>query len=331
MPPPTFNGAEMRIGRPLSLAAGIVVIAAVGTGIYQERQLAVRREQLQRLGQKRTALTEQIRQLACQRDEATNLLAVLNWENARLRSGQMLTELLRLRGQVGVLRQELMTVGPGTFLALPALVATDPAVKAQVRERFRRSVQLNSGALFEELKLTHREADDVLQAYADAELKRLETFAAVPPGTRGQQELTQIEDDARADFYRHLQSLLGETSAGRIKDAFEEAPALFTIDLLNLQLGANQLTEEQAKRLVRVVKAEPFRLTEGVVPGWDTVFWGMPQDVQDHVAKIEQSNQRILQNANSFLNPEQLSALSAVLSNAVNARIAYAAAYIQKQ
>jgi hypothetical protein len=153
----------------------------------------------------------------------------------------------------------------------------------------------------------------------------------VGTGTLSQQELAQIEDNLQADFYRQSQPIWGEEGVALWKQARAEIPPWTAVTSLNGQLGASQLSEEQGERLAQVVQAEPSNLTEGIVPGWDAAFWGTPQDIQDHLAKIEASNARILEQANSFLSPQQCSVLSQVLSNGINARLAYADALIQKQ
>jgi hypothetical protein len=184
--------------------------------------------------------------------------------------------------------------------------------------------------LFGELKLTPEQTDKALALCADAGVKRIETFASVTPGALSQAEIAQIKHNAIAELYRQLEPLLGESGVARLEAAQKELPAQTTLGLLNGQLGANQLSGEQSTRLVQVVKAEPFELTEGIIGVGDAAFFGTPQDIQDHLAKVEASNARILQQANSFLSPEQLAALRTVLSNGINSRTAYAAAYIQK-
>jgi RNA polymerase sigma factor (sigma-70 family) len=81
------------------------IAAAVGTGIYEARQASTLRTQVQTLQQQQAPSAEQIRQLQRERDEATNRLAGLLAENARLKSDAGQTELLKLRGEIGRLRR----------------------------------------------------------------------------------------------------------------------------------------------------------------------------------------------------------------------------------
>ncbi len=84
------------------VALTIAVVA--GTGIYQANRNSKLRAQVQTLQQQQGPLTEQIQHLQHERDEATRQLAALRNGHQGLSAND--TELLRLRGQVGVLRQQ---------------------------------------------------------------------------------------------------------------------------------------------------------------------------------------------------------------------------------
>ena len=82
----------------------VTVAALAGAGIYEARQTAQLREQNQTLQQSQAPLAEQNQQLQRERDAATNRLAGLFAENARLRSNPIQSELLKLRGEVTQLK-----------------------------------------------------------------------------------------------------------------------------------------------------------------------------------------------------------------------------------
>jgi RNA polymerase sigma factor (sigma-70 family) len=79
-----------------------VITAAVGTGIYQARQVSTLRSQIQSLQQQQAPLAEQIQQLTRDYSDATNRLAALNDDNERLNRNP--GELLKLREEVTRLR-----------------------------------------------------------------------------------------------------------------------------------------------------------------------------------------------------------------------------------
>ena len=84
------------------VTATIAVLA--GVGIYEARQASQLREQVQTLQQQQVPLVEQAQQFQTERDEARNGLALLADEIER--SKRSSGELLKLRGEVGMLRAE---------------------------------------------------------------------------------------------------------------------------------------------------------------------------------------------------------------------------------
>jgi RNA polymerase sigma factor (sigma-70 family) len=87
----------------------VTVAALAGTGIYEARQAAQLRGQNQTLQQSQAPLAEQTRQLQRERDDATNRLAGLADELAKANNKNL--ELLKLRGELGVLRQQTNELG----------------------------------------------------------------------------------------------------------------------------------------------------------------------------------------------------------------------------
>ena len=87
------------------ITAALAVVA--GAGIYEARQAAQLREQNQTLQRQLSPLAGQIEHLQSERDEATNRMADLLAENARLKSNPNQNELLKLRGEVGQLRRQV--------------------------------------------------------------------------------------------------------------------------------------------------------------------------------------------------------------------------------
>jgi len=77
---------------------------AVSTGIYQARQASRLRDQVQTLQPRQTQLAEQIAQLKSANEGLSNRVAQAN--KSRSLSSDRLRELLRLRGEVGLLRRQ---------------------------------------------------------------------------------------------------------------------------------------------------------------------------------------------------------------------------------
>ena len=85
------------------VTATVTVLA--GAGIYEARQASQLRGQVQTLQQQQSPLAEQIQQLQRERADATNRLILLAEEMAKGKNNK--NELLKLRGEVTVLRQQI--------------------------------------------------------------------------------------------------------------------------------------------------------------------------------------------------------------------------------
>jgi hypothetical protein len=83
------------------VTATVAVLA--GAGIYQARQAAQLRDQFQALQQQQAPLTEQIQQLQQMLGDATNRLEITSEQSSKNEKNN--SELLKLRGRVGVLQQ----------------------------------------------------------------------------------------------------------------------------------------------------------------------------------------------------------------------------------
>ncbi len=88
------------------IAMTTALTASVGAGIYQAKENAQVRAEVQKLQAQQAPLVEQIQQLQVERDNATNRMAALLVENKRLKSNPNQTELLKLRAEVTQFRNE---------------------------------------------------------------------------------------------------------------------------------------------------------------------------------------------------------------------------------
>jgi RNA polymerase sigma factor (sigma-70 family) len=245
------------------------LIAAVGAGIYGAREKAHARTQAQTALQQQAAFNQTIEQLQRERNEATNRLSAATAELARLKLAQNPAELLQLRGQVGSLRQQLATETKSNGRSTGfAKMMSDPAMREYINQAMVDLIKRRYAGLFQELKLTPEQSEQFVQimsADVQKSVRRLvANSGAEPPGTT----------DDRAGLTRQLQPLLGDSGLARFGEYSQEIPAHATVDLLDSQLGASKLTDDQKSRLFQVVKAEPFDLTHGISGDLDKAFFG---------------------------------------------------------
>jgi RNA polymerase sigma factor (sigma-70 family) len=299
--------------------------AAVGTGIYAVHQDAQLRGRIRTLEDQSSPLTAQIQQLQQERDQKSNQLASLREENARLKANATPTELLKLRGQVGALRQQAAASEAKNNEPASGLdkMMSDPAMKEFIRQAQKEKIKSMYVDLFKELKLSPEQADQFLNLLCDHAAKTLNQITS--PGSPGPSVA-----EANAELGRQLYALLGDAGIARFKEYSDEIPARTTVTLLNGQLGGSPLSDEQSARLLQIVKAEPTDLTMGITGAPDKAFLGSQSDIDNFLQRVAGSNQHILQQAGSFLSPDQLTALSQMLTSAIETRKLQAAALIQK-
>ncbi len=89
----------------------VILAAAVGTGIYEARQVSRLRDENRTLLQSQAPLAEQIKRLSRERDDATSKLAALREENERLNGNTV--ELLKRRGEAARSRSNAAVAAVG--------------------------------------------------------------------------------------------------------------------------------------------------------------------------------------------------------------------------
>jgi RNA polymerase sigma factor (sigma-70 family) len=299
--------------------------AAVGTGIYAVHQDAQLHRLIQSLEEQQAPLAAHLQQLQQERNQTADQLAALQEENARLKSGPDQTELLKLRGQVGTLRQRVEATEAQNNAPASGFdkMMSDPAMKEYVRLAQKEKIKSMYADLFKELKLTPEQTDQFLNLLGDAASKALDQM-------RSTGAPDQSAADANTALGIQLQALLGNAGMARFAEYSQEIPARTTVTLLNGQLAGNPLSDEQNARLLQIVKTEPYDVTQGITGAPDKAFLGSPADVDNFLQRVTESNQRVLQQAGSFLTPSQLAALNTVLTQAIEARKLQAAALLQK-
>ena len=301
--------------------------AAVGTGIYAVHHSSQLRARIQTLQQEQAPLAAQIRQSEQERAQASAQLAALSEENAQLKSARNESEVLKLRGQVGALRQQA-TSNETKIRDQSGGIAKlleDPATKEYMRKAMASKMKSLYADFLKEQKLTPEQTEQFVQVLCDAGTRSLTQLTAAARGAPN-----QVDADASQETGRQLQALLGDAGSARFKEFSEEMPARATLTLLNDQLGATPLSDGESASLIQIIKAEPADLTRGMLGSPDKAFAGSQADIDDFLQQVAQSNQRILQQAGGLLDPNQLSALDSVLTKAIDARKLQGAAFFPK-
>jgi len=299
------------------------IVVAAGAGIYQARQSSQLRQANEVLEEKRADLALQVNALQRERDDTSNRLVLAS--AGAPKPEQKSSEVLKLRGQVGTLQQTLSDMSATNARSGLAKMMSDPAMRDYIHQVQAKIIKERYEPLMKELKMTPENAEKFTQAIGDIWAKGTDAAS----GGGGETTMQNVKE-AVQKANQELQSLLGESGFTRYNEYNMEIPARTTIKLLDGRLGDNQLNDNQTAQLIKVVMAEPFELTHGISGDWDNAYFGSQADFGEHMQKVQESQQRILQQASSFLNSNQLSTLGNIQTESISARKTQAAAFVQK-
>ncbi len=123
------------------VTATIAVLA--GAGVYEARQTAQLREQVQSSEQRQAPLTEEIQKLQSSLAEATNRLAELGDDNQKMRTGT--PEILKLRNEIGTLKQQTNSLGKLVKTLSTALTASNTPLSELGQTNYPRTAWTFSG------------------------------------------------------------------------------------------------------------------------------------------------------------------------------------------
>jgi hypothetical protein len=311
------------------LTIPLVLIVALAAAFYAARQQSVAHRQAQATQEQQTALNQTIERLQRERDEATNRLAAMAAEVAGTNQPQSAGEVLKLRGQVGTLRHELAATEAKANAPTAgfAKMMNDPAMREYIKQSMVDLVKKRYSGLFQELKLTPEQSEQFVQAMTAEFQKGAQRLAAAQ---QAGDSTFQPGPDDHSDLTNALHEVLGDAGMARFGEYSMEIPARTTVDMVDGKLGAAKLTDDQKAQLFQAVKSEPFNLTHGISGDLDKAFFGSQEQIDSYLASIAESNQRVLDQAGSFLTTEQLDALKNVLNNGIAARKTQAAALTAK-
>ncbi len=293
---------------------GAALAAAVGTGIYQAHQAAKLRAKDQTLQQQQAPITGQIQQLQRERDEAASRLASLADENARLKRNP--TELQKLRGQVGALRNQLQEAtnaarrAPGAGEMSKALNA--PAMRKSLAQARLAAYRKGYAPLVQQMKLTPDETEEFFNVVGGDSEKLQELSSSALRGEISRNAAIQAMKDVNDQLDAELQRLLGSERYTQYQEFKLNRSAQGTLDSLMKVLPGNSLREDQRQRLFQVLRDNP----RGEMEAWWTI--ASPEDVQDYFQQQSEADRNILQQAGGFLDSEQLAALASRQNNRIS-------------
>jgi RNA polymerase sigma factor (sigma-70 family) len=303
----------------------VVAAAAVAGGVYQARQISNLREQVRELQQQQQAQADansQLLELQHERDRATNALAAL----AARSTSQSNTpnELLKLRGEVGRLRQENTSMGSSS--ALSKVTASPEAVKL-LRDQQKLGMSLIYKGFAKTANLTTEQSDALNNLLADHIMENVGHVTSVLRDKPSSDQMNQIFASEDAALRDKVQALLGADGLAQYDDYTKNLLSTLTADQFKGMLtGDDAAKEDKTKQLRQLMQQEvQSALSDAGLPGdYQTVpilnFRNIASesDGDQALQLLNTIYQNVAAHESSFLTPDEIAKFQEFKTTAIN-------------
>jgi RNA polymerase sigma factor (sigma-70 family) len=290
------------------------IIAAVTAGIYEAHQASILQSQVQNQAQA-------LQQLQGERDNATNRLAALSNELARVK--KIPTEVVKLRGEVGSLRQANADVGGKSALNK---ITANPETRKAMRNQQKMGMTAIYSDLAKRLSLTPEQSGQMNDLLADHVMDSIDLITQALHDNKTRGEIDQMFSTESAAFQNQLQTLLGPDGLAQYQDYSKNLDSTLTAAQFAGSLTGDPATVADKKsQLIQALQ----QATQSTVAAA-----GLPADYQAvpilnfaNIASEEEGAQsvqlldgiygQVAANASSFLSADELGKFQEFRTNAI--------------
>jgi hypothetical protein len=274
----------------------------------QKHELQSVQARLQQREHELAAQTATIEKLKQEQSAMAETLHASTVEKARLIGNKKAA----VAAAVAAVKTDTKSGGNGTYSSALSKMMDAPEMKEFMRQQTLTTIKTQYAPLLKQLQLTPEAGDKFMQLLTDYALKNLDRTSAM---MRGDGDKTQFKQEVLREtneMLGQMRSLLGEEKFAQYQDFSESIPARTILKLFKDQLEDSALNDDQSARLLALMKAETKRINHD--PS-DSSSLGA---ADGYFQRQTESNQRILQQANAFLTPEQLDAYAKFQTNMLN-------------
>jgi hypothetical protein len=226
-----------------------------GAGIYQARQAAHLRRENQSLQQGQLLqglLTEQVAQMQGERDSARKQVADLTRELASVEKSP--SEVLRLRGQVGVLRDEKAALGKKSALSK---ITADPETRKMMREQQKMGMAAIYSDLAKRLNLTPEMKGQFNDLMADQVMDSIDLITQVLHDKTSATEIDRLFSAQDSALQDRVSALLGPDGLAQYLDVSKNLISTFSAaEFKGKMTGHDAAKAEKQKQFQQVVQEE---------------------------------------------------------------------------
>jgi RNA polymerase sigma factor (sigma-70 family) len=294
------------------ITAALAVVA--GAGIYEAHQASNLRNQVQ-------DQVQNLQQLQRERDNATNRLASLADELARVKKNP--SEVLKLRGEVGALRQEKAIAGSQS--ALNKLTA-NPETRKALRDQQKMGMSAIYSDLVKRLNLTPEQAGQFNDLLADHVMDSIDLITQALHDNKNQDEIDRLFSAQNSALRDKLLALVGPDGLAQYLDYTKNLASTLTAAQFAGSLTGDPATvaDKKSQLLQAMQQATQSALAAAGLPAdYQTV----PMLNFGNIASEEEGAQslqlldsiygQVAASASTFLNADELNKFQEFRTNAL--------------
>ncbi|MDB6112187.1 MAG: polymerase, sigma-24 subunit, subfamily [Pedosphaera sp.] len=232
-----------------------VVAGAIVAGVYQAQQISKLRGQVQASKQsdeQQAALSNQLQELRRERDQAKSQATALVSENAAMKKGP--SEVLKLRGEVGRLRQEKAEMGSSSALSK---ITANPEATKMLRDQQKMGMTMLYKGFAKNAKLTTDQAEKLNDLLADHIMDNVGHVTAVLRDKPSVEQMDKIFADQEAVLQEKVQALLGAEGSGQYQEYTKNLVAALTAEQFKGMLsGEDTAKADKVKQISQAMQEE---------------------------------------------------------------------------
>jgi len=295
--------------------------AAVGTGIYAVHQGAQLRGQIRSLQEQQAPMTAQIQQLQRERDAATKRAAALTEELASAKKNP--AEVLKLRGEVGALRQEKAIADSKSAINK---ITANPETRKALRDQQKIGMSALYADLAKNLSLTPDQKGQLNDLLADHVMDSIDliTQALHDKDTRGQiDQLFSAQDSA---LQNQLQALIGADGLAQYQDYTKNLVSTVTAAQFAASLAGDpatvadkksQLTQAMQQATQSALAAAGLPADYQTIPMLNFANIASEEEAAQSLQLLDSIYAQVAANASTFLSADELNKFQEYRTNAI--------------
>jgi RNA polymerase sigma factor (sigma-70 family) len=306
------------------IAVGVLLVGAVVTIAYQQHEVSNLRQETAGIAQQQAqekTLTAQIQQLQQERDQATYELASIKEENATLKKRP--TEVLKLRGEVGTLRDEKAQLGATT--AISKMTATPEA-----RQLLHDQQKMGMGVIYKDfakqMKLDSAQTEKLNDVLADYVLKNVDQITDAIRDKIPADQLRQMFAGQDATLDQNIQDTLGADAVAQYHDYNKNLLSTLTSEQFedSLSGSADEKKAKMDQLRQSIQQAEQAALSGAGLPSdYQTIpvlnfaNFVSEQQANDNLKLLQGIYQHVTDGASSYMTPDELTKFQAFVKKAI--------------